>query len=47
VAPLLEQLRAAATLADAVEDWERSWPGRGRQVADWLHRHDLLEPADP
>jgi hypothetical protein len=47
VAPLLEQLRTAATLAAAVEHWERSWPGRGRQFADWLHRHALLELADP
>jgi hypothetical protein len=47
VAPLLEQLRTAPTLAVAVEQWERSWPGRGPRFADWLHRHDLLETADP
>jgi hypothetical protein len=46
VAPLLEELRTAPTLAAAVQRWERSWPGRGRQLADWLHRHDLLEPAE-
>jgi flavin-dependent dehydrogenase len=47
VAPLLEQLRTAPTLAVAVQQWERAWPGRGRQFADWLHRHDLLETAEP
>lgn len=47
VAPLLDRLGTAPTLADAVEHWDRSWPGRGQQVADWLHRHDLLEIADP
>jgi hypothetical protein len=47
VAPLLDRLGTAPTLADAVEHWDLSWPGRGQQVADWLHRHDLLEIADP
>jgi flavin-dependent dehydrogenase len=47
VAPPLEQLRTAPTLAAAVEQWELFWPGRGWQLADWLHRHDLLEIAEP
>jgi flavin-dependent dehydrogenase len=46
VAPLLEELRTAPTLAAAVQQWERSWPGGGRTLADWLHRHDLLEPVE-
>jgi hypothetical protein len=29
-----------------VQQWERSWPGGGRTLADWLHRHDLLEPVE-
>ncbi|MFD2090702.1 flavin-dependent monooxygenase QhpG [Blastococcus deserti] len=47
VAPVLEQLRAAPTLAAAVAHWDRAWPGRGLQLAEWLHRHALLEVADP
>jgi flavin-dependent dehydrogenase len=47
VAPLLEQLQAAPTLGEAMAEWERTRPGRGRQLADWLHRNDLLEAADP
>jgi hypothetical protein len=46
VAPLLEELRTAPTLAAAVQQWERSWPGGGRTLVDWLHRHDLLEPVE-
>jgi hypothetical protein len=47
VGPLLEELRRASTLAAAVERWDRHWPGRGLSFAQWLHRHDLLEIAEP
>jgi len=40
------RLATAPTLAAAVQQWERSWPGGGRTLADWLHRHDLLEPVE-
>jgi hypothetical protein len=46
VAPLLAEIRTAPTLAAAVQQWERSWPGGGRTLADWLHRNDLLEPVE-
>ena len=44
LAPLLDGLRASATLADAVCGWERRLaPGHGHEIARWLSARGLIE----
>ncbi|MGH3692866.1 MAG: NAD(P)/FAD-dependent oxidoreductase, partial [Pseudonocardiaceae bacterium] len=44
LAPLLDQLPIAPSLAEALRTWERSLPaGRALMIASWLHQRGLLE----
>jgi flavin-dependent dehydrogenase len=44
LAPLLDRLPAAPSLAAALRSWDRSLPaGHAREIAAWLHRRGLLE----
>lgn len=44
LAPLLDHLHSAQSLAEALRTWERSLPaGRALTIAVWLHQRDLLE----
>ncbi len=44
LAPLLDQLHSARSLAEALRSWERSLPaGRALTIAAWLHQRGLLE----
>jgi len=46
LAPLLDNLHAAPSLADAIDRWDRSLPsGRAPEIAAWLNRRGLLEIA--
>jgi flavin-dependent dehydrogenase len=46
LAPLLENLHAAPSLANAIGSWERSLPsGRAPEIAAWLNRRGLIEIA--
>ncbi|MGH8965511.1 MAG: NAD(P)/FAD-dependent oxidoreductase, partial [Actinomycetes bacterium] len=46
LAPLLDQLPAAPSLAAAIGRWDRSLPsGRALEIAAWLRRRGLLEVA--
>ncbi len=46
LAPLLDELHAADSLAGAMAAWERRLrPGGGHAVATWLHRRSLLDLA--
>jgi flavin-dependent dehydrogenase len=46
LAPLLDGLPASASLADAIRSWDRRLPpGRGHEIARWLHARGLIERA--
>jgi hypothetical protein len=46
IAPLLDVLPVAPSLARAVASWDRLLAaGRGHELAAWLARHGLLRPA--
>lgn len=46
LAPLLDRLPTAPSLADAIGSWDRSLPsGRALEIAAWLHRLGLFEIA--
>ena len=46
LAPLLDDLETAPTLAAAMRMWERSLSrSRVSQIVSWLQRHGLLETA--
>jgi len=46
LAPLLDGLPASASLADAIRRWDRRLPpGRGHEIARWLHARGLIERA--
>jgi hypothetical protein len=48
VVPLLKQIRAGMTLAEAVQTWSRRVPfNRGVDMAQWFVRHGLLVPLSP
>lgn len=48
LAPLLDRLPAAPSLAAAVSSWDRSLPsGHAREIAAWLYRRGLLEIVQP
>jgi hypothetical protein len=49
VAPLVDELASAPTLATAVRRWQSALPaGRAMQIASWLHHRGMLEevPAE-